>query len=146
MAIQFGKHFSSGVAMVLPYHPLIWGLIALFEHPFCGKPSTQRVEPPSLARNDHTEDAARPQNPRNLLESGWEIVEVLKHMDGENAVEGIVIPRKLLLAIRDDDREAITLGNLCGELTRHLQCNVLTNGFELDVCTSSSAYLQRLQF
>jgi hypothetical protein len=146
MAIQFGKHFSSGVAMVLPYHPLVRGLIALFEHPFCGKSATQRVEPPSLARNDHTEDAAWLQNPRNLVQGGWEIVEVLKHMDGENPIEGIVIPRKSLLAIRDHDREAITLGNLGGELTRHLQCNVLTNGFELDVCTSSSAYLQRSPF
>jgi hypothetical protein len=38
-------------------------------------------------------------------------------MDGENPIEGIVIPRESLLAIRHDDREAITLGRLGSSLT-----------------------------
>ena len=143
VAIQFGKHLSGGVAVLLPDHPLVGGLVTPFEYPFGGKPPPQRVQPASLARNNHTEDTARPQNSRNLLQSGWEIVEVFKNMDGENPIEGVVIPRKSLLAIGDDDRQAITLGDLSGKLTGRLQRNILTSGFELNVRTGSSPDLQR---
>ena len=83
------------------------------------------------------------QHPRNLFQSGWEIVEVFENMDGENPIEGVVIPRKSLLAIGDDDRQAIAPWDLSGKLTGRLQRNIIPSGFELNVRTSSSSDLQR---
>jgi hypothetical protein len=102
--IQFVKHFSSGVAVLLPDHPFVGRLVALLEDPFGREAPSQRIEVASLAWDDNGKDTARPQDPCNLFECGRQVVKVFENMDGENPIERVVIPRKSLLTIGDHDR------------------------------------------
>jgi len=68
---------------------------------------------------------------------------VLKHMDSEDSIERVVFPGKPLLAIGDDHRQTIALGDLSGELARGFQGDVLTTRFELNMRSGTRPDLQR---